>query len=58
MNAVANEVANKMFPDLNQKLNNIRKSSETLTVKNGVIQLNPNNASHRKWFENDEDYDI
>lgn len=58
MNAVANKVAHKMFPNLEKKVENIRASSETLTIKNGAVQLNPNNAMHKEWFENDEDYDI
>lgn len=26
--------------------------------KNGAIELDPNNPSHREWYENDEYYDV
>lgn len=52
-------LAPKMFPELGLKnVDKIRKSAETLQVKNGVIQLDKHNSTHREWFDNDEDYDI
>lgn len=53
-----NALAPKLFPELDLNVEKIRSSSETLKVKRGVIQLNPNNQAHRDWYENDEDYDI
>ena len=51
-------LAPKLFPELDLNVEKTRQSSETLKVKNGVVQLDPKNEFHRDWFENDEDYDI
>lgn len=43
--------------DVNEKLKRIAAKAPSLKTKNGIIVLDPNNPLHRKWYEDDEDYE-
>jgi len=45
---------NEKFADLKSKLNSITKKTTLLQGNKGMIELNPNNAQHKEWFEEDE----
>lgn len=49
----------RRMEELREEIQRMNKDIPILKAgKNGAIELDPCNPSHREWFENDEDYDV